>query len=350
MQLYQRPGSPFWWVSATVNGQRHRISTRQKGKREARLAADRIVAALRASAPAQRGGIWTVSQAVGAWWDDHASTTRSAAAIWSNVENLDRCLDCTLPLDRLTAAHLMDFRARRRGEGVRGPTINRDMAYLHAALNHAADVHAQPRPRIAWARLKYPESEWRKRFVSRDEYAALLAHAAPSLRPIIVAAVATGLRRANLFALAWHQVDLDGRTITVPTSKGRRASIKRIAGPLAAELETLRAAILADDRIPAGPVFDTTNFRRRWAAAVKGAGLADFRFHDLRHSFATWARKGGVDLAELKEAMDHSSIAMTARYAHVTPDEMLSTFDRASAAFCHTDGHSDDQKGAKSNA
>jgi hypothetical protein len=70
-------------------------------------------------------------------------------------------------------------------------------------------------------------------------------------------------------------------------------------------------------------VFDWTNFRKRWEAAVKAAGLVDFHFHDLRHTFASWARMNRADLADISEALDHSTVAVTMRYAHIKPRHRL---------------------------
>jgi integrase len=77
-------------------------------------------------------------------------------------------------------------------------------------------------------------------------------------------------------------------------------------------------------------VFDTTNFRRRWQNAVKRAGLENFRFHDLRHTFASWARMSGADLADICEALGHSNISVTMRYAHIEPAQHKTAFDRIS--------------------
>ncbi|MDT7531314.1 site-specific integrase [Sphingopyxis sp. SE2] len=365
MRLYQRPNSPYWWLDVTINGQRHRVSTEQTAKREAQKSADRIIEQL-SKAPNRSKEIWTVGESLTSWWEEHAKHTASADAIWSNIENLDRCLNCKVRVDRLTNALLMDFRAKRRGEPawrsgkednpdspfVSAQTVNRDLAYLQAALNHVATIHLQPVADIAWSKLKVREKEWRIRFLSADEYTALIDALHPAMRPMVVAAVTTGLRRGKLLAMQWHQVDLKGRTITIPTNKSGRPNIVRITAPLHEELEAMRKAQAIDPttgeaRIPTGKVFDTTNYKRRWYAAVKAAQLEDFKFHDLRHTFGSWARKAGADLLAIREAMDHSNIAMTMRYAHVDPDTEITAFDRAAATLRHTGRHTVKKKHAK---
>ncbi|OJY65490.1 MAG: hypothetical protein BGP16_12745 [Sphingobium sp. 66-54] len=240
----------------------------------------------------------------------------------------------TLVMD-ITNAMILDFRARRRGGNiplddrpgrpVAAQTVNRDLAYLQAALNHMRDVHGQPFPALAFKRLRVPEPEHRVRFAAAEEFERLMTAAHASLRPIILTAVTTGLRRGNILAMKWHQVDLAGGTITIPRSKGRKPIIARFGAPLRAAL----ARTPADGRT--GPVFDTTNFRRRWAAALKDAKMVDFRFHDLRHTFGSWARQNGADLADICEALAHSSVSVTMRYAHVKPIGQTTAFDRVSA-------------------
>lgn len=322
MRIYQRTGSPYWQYDFAWNGQRYRGSSGCKSQREAEIHAYTLLAEIKAR-PTHRQS-WAITHVIATWWDEHARHTRSSDAIWSNIENLSRCLDCTIMLEDLLAPRLLDFRARRRGEGASGPTINRDLAYLKAAINHAVKLHGKTAPALNWKSLKYPESPWRVRFLSAEEYAALIAAAHADLRPIIIAAVATGLRRGNLREMQWHQVDLPGGTITVPRTKAGRPVTVRISAPL-------RTALVAIRR-PKGDVFDWTNFKRRWIRAVADAGLQDFRFHDLRHTFASWARKGGADLISLRDALDHSSIDMTMRYAHIVSDQQQTPFDHASSA------------------
>lgn len=361
MRLYQRKNSPYWWIDATVAGQRYRGSTGESGKREAQKAADRIIDQLKLQAKRQ-GETWSIEQCVTRWWQDHAQHLRSADAIWSNIENLDRCLDCTTPVDQLTSALLMDFRAKRRGERanrsaksdkakeaaakrppkfVQPPTINRDLAYLQAALNHARDIHGQPVAQIPWAKIKYSENQARNRFASHDEYDAMQGADDTDLADMILAAVATGLRRGNM-RWKWHMVDLRGASVTISRTKGGVPMVVRLSPLVIAMLKRRRQAIAtATGEIPTGDtdVFDWTNYRRRWEALRKTLGLVDFHWHDLRHTFGTWARKAGVDLPTLKEAMAHKDIKTTARYAQVEPDEVANTFDKVAARMSHSAAH-----------
>jgi integrase len=359
MRLYQRPGSPHWWLDTTVRGHRYRVSTKEEGKREAKRAASHLVEQIELRLK-KNGDVWTISQALAKWYDDHAQHLASADSIWSNLLNIERCLPCETPVSDLSSAMLMDFRAKRRGERanrsattkkakeraakaeprlVQPPTINRDLSYLQAALRHAKLIHGQPIADLPWSKIKYRENQPRNRFASQDEYASMLAATDAELADIILGAVSTGLRRGNM-RWKWNQVDVRGRTVTIPRTKGRLPVIIRLAPPVVEMLKRRRAG-----KVPAADadVFDWTNFRRRWEALRKTLGLGDFHWHDLRHTFGTWARKAGVDLPTLKEAMAHRDIKTTMRYAHVEADEIETTFDKVAEKLAQNMAQKDDK-------
>ncbi len=328
MPLYQRPGSPFWQYSFAVNGVRFRGSTGCAGKREAALVeAEKFHDAKHHRKHADP---WRLRDCLGAYWKERAKDRRSAVSIFAKLEALSRILGRDTMIADLTNAMLMDYRAKRRGEAVRGKLlqsngVNRDFACLHAAMKHASEIHRQPIPALAWSAIRVPESAHRIRFLSREEYGRLIGACDPALAKIVKMAVATGLRKANLLDLDWSEVDLSSSRITV-TVKGDKLHSVRLTGEARAALATTKP----DER--AGSVFDTINFRRRWGKAVKDAKLADFRFHDLRHTFASWARMAGADLADICEALGHSNISVTMRYAHIEPAHHTTAFDRISGA------------------
>ncbi|MXP42942.1 tyrosine-type recombinase/integrase [Altererythrobacter sediminis] len=221
----------------------------------------------------------------------------------------------------ITNPGLLDYRAKRRGEGLQAHSVNRDFAYLKAALRHAQQIHGQQIPSLAWKELRAKEPDGRTRFLSRDEYDRLLAVCGKELSLIVKVAVSTGLRKNNLLQLDWKEVDLSSGMITVTIKGNKRHTIRMPAN--------IRAALSTRPERK-GKVFDTTNFRKDWEAAVRKSALANFRFHDLRHTCATWMRMAGVDIADICDALGHSSVTVTMRYAHIEPDEHVSPFDRIS--------------------
>ncbi len=321
MSLYRRTGSPFWQYSFAVNGVRFRGSTGCASKRDAQI----VEAGKRHEIKQRRKHIdaFRLRDCFGAYWDEHAKHTRSAKFVFGKLAALTRILGRETLMNDLTNANLLDYRAKRRGEGLEPHSVNRDLAILKAALNHANQLHGQQIPALAWKRIKVAEPPNRTRFLKQEEFAALIEASDPGLQLIIRFAVATGLRKANVLSLDWREVDLSGAMVTVTVKGDKTHSV--------ALTPELRAA-LATDRQRIGKVFDTTNVRKRWEKAVRDAGLEDFRFHDLRHTFASWARQSGADLADIKDALGHSSVAVTMRYAHIEAGQHKTAFDRVAGA------------------
>lgn len=319
MPVRKREGSPYFWYSFSVGGRRFRGSTGKTTKREAEdVERDHRQRVKQSQASLSD---WTLLMVLNAYWHEHACDRRGYRTIETNLAVLQKALGKDLRTSKLTNGALMDYRARRRGEGIRHHTVNREFAYLRAAYEHCHKFHHQPLPRIDWKGLKADEPPGRTRFLSREEYGRLMEDAHESLRPIILCAVATGLRKENILSMTWRQVKLEDRLIQV-TVKGNKRHAVKIGAALLAALGALPGR--------SGRVFDTRNFRKRWDAAVKAAVLEDFRFHDLRHTFASWARQKGADIADIKEALGHSTINMTMRYAHIKPEEHVTAFDRVS--------------------
>lgn len=319
MSLYQREGSPFWQYSFAINGVRFRGSTGCKGKREAQI----VEAEKRHEIKNRKThkDPWRIRDCFGAYWDEHAKHKRSSMFVFRKLDALTRILGAETMITDLTNANILDYRAKRRGEGLEAASVNRDFNCLKAALNHAHVMHGQTVPPLAWKKLRAEEPPGRKRFLSQKEYQRLLEAADEGMQRLIVFAVSTGLRKANILNLDWKEVDLSSARITV-TVKGDKLHVVRMTAQL--------RAMLARTRDRKGQVFDTKNFRKRWDAAVKGAALEDFRFHDLRHTFASWARMAGADIADICDALGHSSVAVTMRYAHIEPKDHKNAFDRVS--------------------
>lgn len=328
MPLYRRKGSPFWYYSFSINGKRFRGSTGKTTKREAQRVEDDEKQSIRA-----RGGKvkeWTMKTLCDAYWDERGKDRPSSQTILGQLAALRRIIGAKRKLSSITNSTIMDYRAKRRGDPGRAKgsqlskqSVNRDLTVLRAAMRHVEELHDVAVPKLRWDRLFYDESRGRVRFLTVEEFGDLLDASEESIRPILVCAVTTGLRKANILTLNWRQVNLGTRRINV-VAKGDEDHEVRISAYLA---EVLLA--LPDRK---GRVFDTTNFEKRWRAARAAAGLKDFRFHDLRHTFASWARQGGSDIADVKEALGHSDVSMTMRYAHIKPDAPDTAFDRVSSA------------------
>jgi integrase len=217
-----------------------------------------------------------------------------------------------------------------REEGLSGSTANRYLYYLSAiflwgiqqgkiSTNPAAQVQSF-RESDPIVRFLSEEEEDGIRQAIRDEY--------PDQEAEFDIALHCGLRRNELYRLTWDKVDLERELVTVQGKQhanSNRSSRRYV--PINSK------AVLAFRRLneqSGGSVYvcpgrqmgaDTDRDWHRWfERSVVRAGVVNFRYHDLRHTFASRLVMAGVPLAAVKEYMGHSSIAMTMRYAHLAPD------------------------------
>ena len=169
-------------------------------------------------------------------------------------------------------------------------------------------------------------SAGRTRFLSDDERTALLsackASESPSLYAFVLFALTTGARRGELYALRWADVDFARRWAIFPKTKNGTARGVPLVPAVVAALELLPRG---GDRV--FPEMMTT----AWRTAAKNAGLADFRFHDLRHSAASRLVQSGANLSEVAQLLGHKDIRMTQRYSHVHNDHTLKLVDSVMA-------------------
>ena len=165
---------------------------------------------------------------------------------------------------------------------------------------------------------------------------------ADHIKPIVLLALNTGLRRGDLFGLKWEHIDLGRRQIRKvieKTSHARRKAGKK-QEPAVLPLSTEAHSILAQCKKQSDPkaeyVFVSarsggriTDMKKAFDGVMVAAKMSNFRFHDLRHSFASKLVMAGVDINTVRELMTHSDIKMTLVYAHLSPDHKAAALDRA---------------------
>ncbi len=150
----------------------------------------------------------------------------------------------------------------------------------------------------------------------------------------MLVSINTGLRQGEAFELTWRHVDLERAILTVVGTTAKSGTTRHI--PLNAEaLAALRGwraqavATAPDDRVfPARDGARLDNVHNAWAGLLKTAGITGFRWHDLRHHFASRLVMCGVDLNTVRELLGHSSYSMTIRYAHLAPEHRAAAVAR----------------------
>jgi integrase len=141
-------------------------------------------------------------------------------------------------------------------------------------------------------------------------------------------ALFTGMRRGEVLGLTWERVDRARGVVLLDLTKNSR----RREVPLNSRAD---AVLARRGSKSTGLVFGFlhwNHFRTAWDLAVERAKLVDFHFHDLRHTFASWAAQRGATLQEVKDLLGHSSLAMVMRYAHLSPEHLRTAVARLDAA------------------
>ena len=164
-----------------------------------------------------------------------------------------------------------------------------------------------------------PENNRRLRFLSIEECQRLIECCHKALKPIVVVALQTGMRRGEVLGLKWEQIDLIHGFILLDTSKnGERREI-----PINTTLEYLFKEMprsVESEYVFTGKTGKPlTDIKKGFHTALRKAGIHDFRFHDLRHTFASQLVMAGIDITSVKELLGHKSLTMTMRYSHLSP-------------------------------
>lgn len=327
MSLRKRGG--IWWIDFVApSGQRVRQSTGTADKALALELHDKLKAEAWRIAKLGEKPRRTWNDAVVRWLKEstHKATLEMDKA---HLRWLDRYLGGK-NLETITRASLDRITEAKLAEGVTNATVNRVLEVVRAILRKCVNdwewLDRAPHVRM----LKEPTR--RIRFLTRDEAQQLLAVLPKHLADMAAFSLATGLRRGNVTGLQWTQVDLTRRLAWIhpDQAKARRA----IAVPLNAE-----AVVIVRKQAGTHPthVFSyrgrpiTQVSTKAWYAALEAAGIDDFRWHDLRHTWASWHVQQGTPLHALQELGGWESSEMVRRYAHFSADHLAPYADRLCA-------------------
>jgi integrase len=267
------------------------------------------------------------------------------------------------PLREITSFVIEKGRAKRLDSGVAPSTCNRDLAALRAVIMKAIRWGFLQENPFAAIKASKVDSAGVVRYLDGNEEVrlrgALIARDADLratrasynqwrtdrgleplpviagdgfgdyLTPLVLVAINTGLRRGELLSLTWNDVDLVGKRVTVRAAYAKNGKARHV--PLNSEalnaLKLWRAQTDLDD-----PVFPVADPKKAWAAILKKAEVSNFRFHDLRHHFASRLVMAGVDLNTVRELLGHADLKMTLRYAHLAPEHKAEAVERLTIA------------------
>lgn len=215
-------------------------------------------------------------------------------------------------------------------------TVNRVLATLKHMVNKGVQWQMATETTLTQVRnvKLLEENNKRLRFLSVEECQRLIDCCHIHLKPIVIVALDTGMRRGEIFNLKWKQVDLNHGFILIDTSKnGERREI-----PIDGTLDKLFNSI--PHSLESVYVFtgkDGNSYKsieRSFSTVLRRAGILDFRFHDLRHTFASHLVMNSVDLPTVKELLGHKTLNMTLRYSHLAPEHKARAAEILDEALC----------------
>jgi integrase len=179
--------------------------------------------------------------------------------------------------------------------------------------------YVQSNPLKGLKGLKEPPG--RLRYLAPEEKTRLLkACASPAyLWPIVELAIHTGMRRGEILSLRWSDVDMRRRTITLSQTKNNERRVIPLNETVTAVLKRLPRHLDTDRLFPNlnGPMIT-----RAFSRACRKASLPNLRFHDLRHTFASYLAMGGFNLRTIQQLLGHRDLRMTSRYSHLSADHL----------------------------
>ena len=327
MSLRKRGGT--WWVDvAAPNGERIRRTTGTANKALAQELHDRTKSELWRIAKLGEKPRHTWNDAVVRWLKE-----KSHKATVKGDVNLFRWLDPFLSgkdLAIITRATLDEITDEKLAQGCSNATVNRTLGLLRAILRKCVNdwewLDKAPSVRM----LKEPAR--RIRFLTHDEAQRLLAELPEHLADMAAFSLGTGLRAANVTGLQWNQVDLARQLAWIHPDQAKAR--KAIAVPLNAETMALVRKQIGKHptyvfSFCGRPIKQVST--RAWYRALARAGIQDFRWHDLRHCWASWHVQNGTPLFALQELGGWQSPEMVRRYAHLAADHLAPYAERLCA-------------------
>ncbi|MBI5641551.1 MAG: tyrosine-type recombinase/integrase [Nitrospirae bacterium] len=330
MGLYRLKESSIWWISFSADGKQYRRSTETDDKElakrilksiEGRIAEGKWFPETRAH---QAEYTFTgLAERYSAW----AEGRQKAYACWKSyiIKQLVRRFG-TMKLHKFNTHLLEQFQSERLKKGNKPATVNRLIAVISHMFTKAVDWEIMDKAVASSIRVKMlPENNRRLRYLSKEECQGLINACEPHLRPIVITALNTGMRRGEILGLRWDtHIDLKhGFILLDQTKNGERREI-----PINATLKTVLQGLTRRLDIPHVFYDGTTgrpykDMKKSFKTALRRAGIRDFHFHDLRHTFASQLVMAGVDITTVKELLGHKTLTMTLRYAHLAPSHKV---------------------------
>jgi integrase len=332
MGLYRRKDSDIWWMCFVAGGRQYRRSTETTDKR----LAEKVLAKVQ-------------TQVVeGRWFEIDEAKTRTfdemMEVYFTKISDKPSTLERkkgAFPhlrefftgrmIDSITSDLVDDYKKRRRDrDSAADSTILNEVRLLSHAFNTVKWARENPVRGAKRIRLKSGEID---RWLTPEEEQALMPKTGGklygALTDIVVFGLNTGMSQEEILKLQWQQVDLFRKTLDTGRAKTDRQGLNVRTIPLNVTVYTLLKERAKENGM-SGYVFRDENggrieadkLKKEFKKAVKESGIAHFRFHDIRHTFATRLVQAGIDLYKVSKLLGHRDVSTTQRYAHHYPESL----------------------------
>ncbi|WP_028958734.1 site-specific integrase [Sulfitobacter sp. 20_GPM-1509m] len=302
-------------------------------------AAKAVEADIRANAKrsASRGTDYTLSEALGTYINDKIIGRPSESTTKSQARIILSHMDGSKRISRLTDADIVQYAAKHRATCANS-TVNRHLQMLGRAIRYMGKIYKCEIPPLDFKAAETKEPRERVRELTAEEQTRLFAALPQEFHPMVAFALMTGARISTITGLLWRDVDMTHREITFRL-KGDELMFFPINAELAALLSALPKSNVMESRryvftrvdghsaeriqiVASGGVFGTV-----WRKALLDAGIDNFRFHDLRHTFATRMLRKTQNISLVSKLLGHTNIETTSRYAHVMTSDLRLALD-----------------------
>jgi site-specific recombinase XerD len=340
MGLYRRKDSSIWWMSICDNGKQFQRSTGTSDKRlaESILAKVKTLIIEGKWFELDTAKRYTFDDLMEKYFKEHAGVHKKLSTLerdYDSCEHLNKMFS-GLTLEKISPALVIDYRNKRLSEGAAHSTILNELGLLRNAFNisikHWRWCKENPVSQVS-LNLKAEQID---RWLTVEEEKRLLEGAKGQLSNQLVdminLALNTGMRKGEILSLKIHDIDFSRKTLLIMESKnGEKRSI-----PLNnAAMDILSKRAREESISMSGYIFSTSkhnqimpsNLSRAFNKALTKAKINKFRFHDLRHTFATRLVQSGIDLYKVSKLLGHKDISTTQRYAHHYPESLREGVD-----------------------
>lgn len=260
---------------------------------------------------------------------EYAEANKKATSVRRDMVSLKRILPVfgRLKLREITGGAVQRWVDKRRldkvgDKRVSAQTVCNELNVLSAMFREA--IRRELVVSNPVSRVKRPkEDNIIVRYLSTDEEKRLFENLPERLKPIVTVALHTGMRKGELLNLEWSDVDFEQKLVLVKNTKSKRQRYIPMNGEL---VDTLKDLGHGEEDIhvfvnkKTGDVYK--DIKKSWKTTLLAAKIQKFRFHDLRHTFASRLVQAGKSLLAVKELLGHQSVSTTQRYAHLAPSDL----------------------------